>query len=89
MSDSLVSESTFMNQIGLCRKVVFSRSAKVLIEGKEQAPAIRDGRIRLQPDDRKGETTGRDDRIRTCDPHTPSVMRYQAALRPDQWRPRL
>jgi hypothetical protein len=26
---------------------------------------------------------GRDDRIRTCDPHTPSVMRYQAALRPD------
>jgi iron(III) transport system ATP-binding protein len=27
-------------------------------------------------------TTGRDDRIRTCDPHTPSVMRYQAALRP-------
>lgn len=26
--------------------------------------------------------TGRDDRIRTCDPHTPSVMRYQAALRP-------
>ena len=28
-------------------------------------------------------STGRDDRIRTCDPHTPSVMRYQAALRPD------
>jgi uncharacterized protein YcaQ len=28
--------------------------------------------------------TGRGDRIRTCDPHTPSVMRYQAALRPDQ-----
>jgi hypothetical protein len=27
-------------------------------------------------------STGRDDRIRTCDPHTPSVMRYQAALRP-------
>src|SRR3546814_8916784 len=27
--------------------------------------------------------TGRDDRIRTCDPHTPSVMRYQAALRPE------
>jgi hypothetical protein len=27
---------------------------------------------------------GRDDRIRTCDPHTPSVMRYQAALRPDR-----
>ena len=31
----------------------------------------------------EGETTGRDDRIRTCDPHTPSVMRYQAALRPE------
>ncbi len=31
---------------------------------------------------------GRDDRIRTCDPHTPSVMRYQAALRPDRQRPR-
>ena len=30
------------------------------------------------------EKTGRDDRIRTCDPHTPSVMRYQAALRPDR-----
>ena len=29
---------------------------------------------------------GRDERIRTSDPHTPSVMRYQAALRPD--RPR-
>ena len=27
--------------------------------------------------------TGRDDWIRTSDPHTPSVMRYQAALRPD------
>ena len=27
---------------------------------------------------------GRGDRIRTCDPHTPSVMRYQAALRPDR-----
>ena len=32
------------------------------------------------------ESTGRDERIRTSDPHTPSVMRYQAALRPDQWR---
>ena len=33
---------------------------------------------------------GRGDRIRTCDPHTPSVMRYQAALRPDRgWRVRL
>ena len=31
---------------------------------------------------------GRDDRIRTCDPHTPSVMRYQAALRPDRQRAR-
>jgi hypothetical protein len=28
--------------------------------------------------------SGRGDRIRTCDPHTPSVMRYQAALRPDR-----
>ena len=28
--------------------------------------------------------TGRGDRIRTCDPQTPSLMRYQAALRPDQ-----
>jgi hypothetical protein len=27
---------------------------------------------------------GRGDWIRTSDPHTPSVMRYQAALRPDQ-----
>ena len=26
---------------------------------------------------------GRDERIRTFDPHTPSVVRYQAALRPD------
>ena len=30
------------------------------------------------------EIVGRGDRIRTCDPHTPSVMRYQAALRPDR-----
>ena len=30
------------------------------------------------------EVSGRGDRIRTCDPHTPSVMRYQAALRPDR-----
>ena len=29
------------------------------------------------------EKIGRDERIRTSDPHTPSVMRYQAALRPD------
>ena len=28
-------------------------------------------------------STGRDDWIRTSDPHTPSVMRYQAALRPE------
>src|SRR5262245_1942518 len=27
---------------------------------------------------------GRDDRIRTCDPLTPSQVRYQAALHPDQ-----
>lgn len=32
------------------------------------------------------EKIGRDDRIRTYDPHTPSVMRYQAALRPDRRR---
>ena len=31
--------------------------------------------------------TGRDERIRTSDPHTPSVMRYQAALRPDRHVP--
>ena len=30
------------------------------------------------------EIIGRDERIRTSDPHTPSVMRYQAALRPDR-----
>ncbi len=31
---------------------------------------------------------GRGDRIRTCDLQTPSLMRYQAALRPDLgWRP--
>jgi hypothetical protein len=29
---------------------------------------------------------GRDDRIRTCDPLTPSQVRYQAALHPDAWR---
>ena len=28
---------------------------------------------------------GRDDRIRTCDPLTPSQVRYQAALHPDTW----
>ena len=46
------------------------------------------------PFERGGQTTGfrffeigRDDRIRTCDPHTPSVMRYQAALRPDRAAP--
>ena len=33
---------------------------------------------RFQPFD------GRGDWIRTSDPHTPSVMRYQAALRPDR-----
>src|SRR5690606_4503483 len=32
----------------------------------------------------KAEEIGRDERIRTSDPHTPSVMRYQAALRPDR-----
>ena len=31
-----------------------------------------------------GLKIGRDERIRTSDPHTPSVMRYQAALRPDR-----
>jgi len=30
---------------------------------------------------------GRGDWIRTSDPHTPSVMRYQAALRPDRLTP--
>ena len=33
------------------------------------------------------KVNGRGDRIRTCDPHTPSVMRYQAALRPDRASP--
>lgn len=28
-------------------------------------------------------SNGRDDRIRTYDPHTPSVVRYQTAPRPD------
>src|SRR3546814_15969367 len=31
----------------------------------------------------RGKEDGRGDRIRTCDPQTPSLMRYQAALRPD------
>ncbi len=30
-----------------------------------------------------GGRVGRDDRIRTCDPLTPSQVRYQAALHPD------
>ena len=30
------------------------------------------------------DMNGRGDWIRTSDPHTPSVMRYQAALRPDR-----
>src|SRR5438874_2241829 len=30
-----------------------------------------------------GGRIGRSDRIRTCDPQTPSLMRYQAALRSD------
>ncbi len=29
------------------------------------------------------DENGRSDRIRTCDPHTPSVVRYQAAPRSD------
>ena len=32
----------------------------------------------------RNSSAGRGDRIRTCDPQTPSLMRYQAALRPDQ-----
>ena len=32
---------------------------------------------------------GRSDRIRTCDPQTPSLMRYQAALRSDRFVLRL
>ena len=34
------------------------------------------------------ERDGRGDWIRTSDLHTPSVMRYQAALRPDELPPR-
>ena len=30
-----------------------------------------------------GGKIGRDDRIRTCDPLTPSQVRYQAALHPE------
>src|SRR5688572_2171010 len=30
------------------------------------------------------EKIGRDDRIRTCDPLTPSQVRYQAALHPER-----
>src|SRR6476469_7651137 len=41
---------------------------------------IRDER---PPDALSDPDDGRSDRIRTCDPHTPSVMRYQAALRSD------
>ena len=43
-------------------------------------PAARIGKRQLAK--RCGNSTGREDRIRTCDPHTPSVMRYQAALLP-------
>ena len=42
---------------------------------------------RPSPDGRFSENLGRDERIRTSDPHTPSVMRYQAALRPDRRAP--
>ncbi len=41
------------------------------------------GDIRIQQFE-KWLKIGRDERIRTSDPHTPSVMRYQAALRPDR-----
>ena len=44
-------------------------------------PAVRPGSFERR---QIADFSGRGDRIRTCDPHTPSVMRYQAALRPDQ-----
>ncbi len=57
------------------------------------SPALERNRVAIRRLVR-GETTGRDERIRTSDPHTPSVMRYQAALRPETsgaapigWRP--
>jgi hypothetical protein len=34
------------------------------------------------------ETTGREDRIRTCDPMVPNHVLYQAELLPDLWRAR-
>ncbi len=47
--------------------------------------AIRNDRGRLETN-ASAECSGkhgRSDRIRTCDPQTPSLMRYQAALRSD------
>ena len=34
-----------------------------------------------------GREFGRSDRIRTCDPQSPRLMRYRAALRSDRDRP--
>ena len=63
--------------------------ATLAIDGRGQNVALgairRIMRVNRSPD-RFAPNDGRGDRIRTCDPHTPSVMRYQAALLPDRRR---
>ncbi len=60
-------------------------------QGSRPAPGRRGRRPDRAADGRAG-ADGRSDRIRTCDPQTPSLMRYQAAPRsdraPDRARPR-
>src|SRR5687767_1147593 len=62
------------------RSVRHSKSTRLLSHLQNRLQRQRHaGRLRLQ----LFEKIGRDDRIRTCDPLTPSQVRYQAALHPE------
>lgn len=60
------------------RREVSHRACHVVAESENAASCAKQEGV---------EIIGRDERIRTSDPHTPSVMRYQAALRPDRRAP--
>src|SRR3546814_18104579 len=68
------------SKCGLCPKL--GRTALIDEEGH---PANHRAKTVLRTIPLRG--VGRGDWIRTSDPHTPSVMRYQAALRPDRGFP--
>ena len=78
---TIVTETTKARTTALASFGKYSRLARYPLSRSvnRKSRAIADPALAIRK-----SSAGRGDRIRTCDPQTPSLMRYQAALRPDQ-----